>query len=482
MATSSLRLTRDQLASFLQDHEQIKQFERLFALVDSLQPTTLSDLAITAGNADQKAVEALDSISTVAQDAAIQSTTAYQKAVEALNLIAQVEQEASVNSSAANQKAVEALDAAATLAQDVAFQADAKAQQALDQIASVAQDAAIQSTAAEQKAIQALDALNSIFNLAGLLANSVLYLNASKIVTTSASLTFDGTNFSTTGTSSATKLIPTGGTAAGDGIYLPSANTLALSTNGVERVRIDSIGNAGLGVTPSAWSTTNARALQIGSYTSASSADAYGAGYGFNAYYNGTNHIYISSNSASILEQSGGAFRFKIAALGTAGNVISFTQAMTLDADGELGVGITSPTARVHAFSITAMKQMTVDGTGAIKTGINFANGGTTYGQIYFDNNSPYDMSVVQQYTTGSLIFGTNTTERARITSAGSFVAGAQAALSTTATDGFLYVPTCAGTPTGTPTAITGMAPIVVNTTNNKMYFYSGGAWRDAGP
>jgi hypothetical protein len=109
MATSSLRLTRDQLASFLQDHEQIRQFERLFALADSLQPTTLNDIAIAAGNADQKAVEAL-------------------------SLITQVEQEASVNSSAANQKAVEALDAVATLAQDVAFQADAKAQQALDAI------------------------------------------------------------------------------------------------------------------------------------------------------------------------------------------------------------------------------------------------------------------------------------------------------------------------------------------------------------
>jgi len=110
MATSSrLNLTRDQLASFLQDHEQIRQFERLFALVDELQPTTLNDIAIAAGNADQKAVEALDLIASVAQDAAIQSTTA-------------------------DQKAVEALDAVATLAQDVAFQADAKAQQALDAI------------------------------------------------------------------------------------------------------------------------------------------------------------------------------------------------------------------------------------------------------------------------------------------------------------------------------------------------------------
>jgi hypothetical protein len=56
------------------------------------------------------------------------------------------------------------------------------------------------------------------------------------------------------------------------------------------------------------------------------------------------------------------------------------------------------------------------------------------------------------------------------------------AAIATTATDGFLYVPSCAGTPTGTPTTKTGRVPIVVDTTNHKLYFYSGGSWRDAGP
>lgn len=54
--------------------------------------------------------------------------------------------------------------------------------------------------------------------------------------------------------------------------------------------------------------------------------------------------------------------------------------------------------------------------------------------------------------------------------------------LTTTATDGFLYVPTCAGTPTGTPVSYGGAAPIVIDSTNNKLYFYSGGTWRDAGP
>jgi hypothetical protein len=50
-------------------------------------------------------------------------------------------------------------------------------------------------------------------------------------------------------------------------------------------------------------------------------------------------------------------------------------------------------------------------------------------------------------------------------------------ALATTATNGFLYVETCAGAPTGTPTAYNGRAPIVVDTTNGKLWVYYGGAW-----
>jgi hypothetical protein len=49
------------------------------------------------------------------------------------------------------------------------------------------------------------------------------------------------------GTLSAGKLVPTANTVAGNGMYLPAANTLALSTNGVERLRIDSSGNVGIG-------------------------------------------------------------------------------------------------------------------------------------------------------------------------------------------------------------------------------------------
>lgn len=51
------------------------------------------------------------------------------------------------------------------------------------------------------------------------------------------------------------------------------------------------------------------------------------------------------------------------------------------------------------------------------------------------------------------------------------------ASLATTATDGFLYIPTCPGPPTGAPTAITGFSPVVVDGTNGKMYLRTGGSW-----
>ncbi len=54
------------------------------------------------------------------------------------------------------------------------------------------------------------------------------------------------------------------------------------------------------------------------------------------------------------------------------------------------------------------------------------------------------------------------------------------AALATTATNGFFYIPTCAGTPTGTPTAKTGRVPIIVDSTALKFWVYVGGAWKYA--
>jgi hypothetical protein len=51
------------------------------------------------------------------------------------------------------------------------------------------------------------------------------------------------------GTVTATKLVPTGNVTAGNGMYLPATNQIAIGTNGSERVRIDASGNVGVGAT-----------------------------------------------------------------------------------------------------------------------------------------------------------------------------------------------------------------------------------------
>jgi hypothetical protein len=88
MATQRLNLTRDQLATFLKNQEQIKQFELLFQVADQVSPSSdTPGIEIQAGQAQATANEALAQIVSLAKDAAINAGTADQKAVEALDAL-----------------------------------------------------------------------------------------------------------------------------------------------------------------------------------------------------------------------------------------------------------------------------------------------------------------------------------------------------------------------------------------------------------
>ena len=102
-------------------------------------------------------------------------------------------------------------------------------------------------------------------------------------------------------------------------------------------------GNVGIGVTPSAWGS-GARALQIGAYTYVGQQTSGSGNFGWNVYQDSASAFrYLSSNPA-LLHQLGndGVYRWFTAPSGTAGNAITFTQAMTLDSSGNLLVGGTS--------------------------------------------------------------------------------------------------------------------------------------------
>ena len=120
-------------------------------------------------------------------------------------------------------------------------------------------------------------------------------------------------------------------------------------------------------------------------------------------------------------------------------------------AGGDGGIGVASPSARWHIIKTTEQLRVGYDAS----------------------NYASHTIS-----STGSLTLGlTGTTPEMYFNNTGGVVIGNKAALATNATDGFLYVPSCAGIPTGVPTAKTGKIAVVCDSTNNKMYIYSGGAW-----
>ena len=125
-----------------------------------------------------------------------------------------------------------------------------------------------------------------------------------------------------------------------------NSGSLALQTNGTTTaVTIDTSQNVGIGVTPSAWSNVTAFQIESGSLC-AGSIDTYLSSNAFYSTASPSGWKYISSANATQFYQNaaGGEFVWRTAASGTAGNAITFTEAMRIDSSGNLLIGTTSTT------------------------------------------------------------------------------------------------------------------------------------------
>lgn len=214
-----------------------------------------------------------------------------------------------------------------------------------------------------------------------------------------------GSTFNSGGVGNSTALVSSGSGNTNLAVGPLGAGTgfLQFVANNAERMRIDVSGNLGLGLTPSAWGSTNNKAFQFKAPNSTGATGSLGSVLSTdeiimsrNAYHNGAGWVYLISSSPATSYQisSAGSHIWSTAPVGTAGNIVSYTQEMTLDPNGNLLIGKSSTGANDNGAQIFP--------TGTLGLG---HVAGTASGTAYaaFGYNGSGIGSITQNGTTGVL-------------------------------------------------------------------------------
>jgi len=190
---------------------------------------------------------------------------------------------------------------------------------------------------------------------------------------------------------------------------------------GASAMTIDANGQLGLGVLPSAWGNQG-KAMQLNAQTLIAGMTFSSVNnqtlVGNNVYVaSDTNFKYIANNPAGLYRISNdGSMQWFNAASGTAGNTITFAQAMTLNAIGNLGIGANSPTAKldvvvsdsatdVYAFSASNATNASLEVY--LKSNVTTLNAGGSGTFVFANGNKTERMRLAAG--TGNLLIGTTT-------------------------------------------------------------------------
>ena len=211
-------------------------------------------------------------------------------------------------------------------------------------------------------------------------------------------------------TSAGWRIVNTGGNITGTGTtnYIPKWTSGSALGNSLLQEGTNAIG---LGVTSSAWGS-NWKALELsnGVYlTALSSSTVPIIILGANAYFDNTNFIYKNTAAASRYQQDSGVHYWYNAPSGTAGNTISFTQAMTLLANGNLLVGGTSDNGsrlQINSGGPNTIVGLNVLGANSESTIAKFARGASEKPFYISSSNNTF----VNLASEGALKFKVNVT------------------------------------------------------------------------
>jgi hypothetical protein len=187
-----------------------------------------------------------------------------------------------------------------------------------------------------------------------------------------------------------------------------------------EVMAIDSSGNVGVGVTPSNLYTPGKVVQMVsGGVTLYGSSTTAILANNINLNVSGAS-LYQLTQAASSYQQDGGAHKWFTAPSGTAGTAISFTQAMTLESNGNVGIGA-APTAG-YKFDVynAANNAVLIRSASTSSASLELAANGNTPGAggLNIQQNSSNN-AVIYNGSAGYLSLGTSGVEAMRITSGG---------------------------------------------------------------
>lgn len=297
--------------------------------------------------------------------------------------------------------------------------------------------------------------------LASFTSGGVVYASSASALTTGSALTFNGTNLKNTSG------------------YISSSTDFRLSDLTFSRVAIGDGGGGFVGGYNITWSSSpvyDSTGVTAGIYKSAN---------GTIQFYTGTSAAAGTAAPERARFDVNGNFGLNVtnpsALLDIGGNINSSGTARRFLAD-------TSSTTIANRFCFqnnvansNTQFHFLPNGTAIISSlGLNNNSDPTNSSEFLFQMNGTTECRLLaNRRGTGSFLpisFWTSGAKQMQIDTSGNVQVGT-AALATTATDGFLYIPTCAGAPTGTPTAKTGLVPMIYDSTNNNFYIYNG-AWK----